>query len=262
MKNNFFIPSVNLFNEFMRLLYFILLILACGVIGEAQERVLIFTRNGKGYVHDNIPAASVALKKLCLEYGYVADVTDDTAVFTETGLKVYKCLIFANTNNEAFDSQTQKDALVKYIRNGGGFVGIHSASGSERQWPWFSAMVGGKFLRHPALQKFTIKTINKDHPATSFLDDSWEWEDECYFTNQLNPDIRVLLAVDLTTLNDDKKSEYPGNTFGNYFPLAWYHEFEGGREFYTSLGHKSEYYSNETFLRHLWGGISWAMGVK
>ena len=86
-----------------------------------------------------------------------------------------------------------------------------------------------------------------------------EWEDECYYLNQLNPDIKVLLAVDLTTITDEKKGEYPGEVFGTTFPLAWYHEFEGGRQFYTALGHKPEYYSNEKFLKHLWGGISWTM---
>jgi type 1 glutamine amidotransferase len=123
-------------------------------------------------------------------------------------------------------------------------------------------MLGGRFVRHPPLQKFTIKVIDKTHPSTNFLDDTWKWEDECYYTNQLNPDINVLLAVDLTTIKDEKKAEYPGETFGNYFPLAWYHEFEGGRQFYTSLGHKSEYYKDEKFLKHLLGGIKWAMNEK
>jgi type 1 glutamine amidotransferase len=123
-------------------------------------------------------------------------------------------------------------------------------------------MLGGRFVRHPPLQKFTIKVIDKAHPSTNFLADTWEWEDECYYTNQLNPDIHVLLAVDLSTVKDDKKAEYPGETFGNYFPLAWCHEFEGGRQFYTSLGHKSEYYKDEKFLKHLLGGIKWAVNKK
>jgi uncharacterized protein len=234
---------------------------------KAPKNILIYTHNGKGangkgYVHDNIPAAVEALKKLSAENGYKAESTDDPAFFTDANLKKFDCIIFSSTNNEAFDTEDQKKAFVNYIHSGRGFVGIHSASGSERQWPWFSDMLGGKFVRHPELQPFTIKVIDKTHSSTKFLGDSWAWEDECYYTNQLNPDIHVLLAVDLTTIKDEKKVEYPGATFGNYFPLAWCHEFEGGRQFYTALGHKSEYYKDEKFLKHLLGGIKWAMNEK
>lgn len=229
---------------------------------KAPKNILIYTHNGKGYVHDNIPHAVEALKKLCSENGYTAESTDDPAVFTPENMKKYRCIIFASTNNEAFDTEQQKQAFVEYIRGGGGFVGIHSASGSERKWPWFAAMLGGRFVRHPVLQPFTIKVIDKTHPSTKFLGDTWSWEDECYYTNNLNPDINVLLAVDLTTIKDDKKVEYPGATFGDYFPLAWSHEFDGGRQFYTALGHKAEYYKDEKFLKHILGGIKWTMDEK
>jgi uncharacterized protein len=229
---------------------------------KAPKKILIYTHNGKGYVHENIEASVEALKKLCADNGFQAEATADPAIFTTENLKKFSCIIFSNTNNEAFETEAQKQAFVTYTHNGGGFMGIHSASGSERQWPWFWAMLGGKFVRHPVLQKFTIKVIDKTHPSTKFLGDTWAWEDECYFTNQLNPDIKVLLAADLTTITDEKKVEYPGTTFGDYFPLAWCHEFEGGRQFYTSLGHKAEYYKDETFLKHLLGGLKWTMKEK
>jgi type 1 glutamine amidotransferase len=228
----------------------------------AQKKILIYTHNGKGYVHENIPASVDALTRLCKENGYEAVSTDDPAAFTKEKLATYQCIIFSNTNNEAFDTEDQKQAFVNYIQKGGGFVGIHSASGSERQWPWYWAMLGGKFVRHPKFQPFTIKVIDTNHPATSFLGGEWKWEDECYFTNQLNPDIHVLLAVDLTTVEDEKKVEYPGTTFGNYFPLAWCHEYDGGRQFYTALGHDSKHYQDSNFLKHLLGGIKWAMNEQ
>jgi type 1 glutamine amidotransferase len=242
------------------ILLFVPLLFISGI--KAPKKILIYTHNGKGYVHENIAASVEALKKLCADNGYQAEATDDPAVFTSENLKKFNCIIFSNTNNEAFETEAQKQAFVAYIHNGGGFMGIHSASGSERQWPWFAAMLGGRFVRHPKLQPFTIKVIDKSHPSTKFLGDTWAWEDECYFTNNLNPDIRVLLAADLTTITDEKKVEYPGTTFGDYFPLAWYHEFEGGRQFYTSLGHKAEYYKDETFLKHLLGGLKWTMKEK
>jgi uncharacterized protein len=245
----------------MKKIICIVFYLGCFSFASAQSKFLIYTRNGKGYVHENISASVDALKKLCHENGYETEVSNDPSIFTRENLKKYKCIIFSNTNNEGFESQSQKEAFVEYIHNGGGFVGIHSASGSERQWPWFSAMLGGKFVRHPKLQPFTIKVIDKTHPSTQFLGDTWEWEDECYFTDNLNPDIHVLLAADLSTIEDEEKAKYPGSTFGNYFPLAWCHEFEGGRQFYTALGHKAEYYKNEKFLKHLLGGIQWVVKV-
>ncbi len=228
----------------------------------AQKKILIYTHNGKGYKHANIQASVEALTKLCKEIGYQAVSSDDPTIFTPENLKNFSCIIFSNSNNEAFDTEAQKQALVDYTQNGGAFVGIHSASGSERQWAWFAAMLGGRFVRHPELQKFAIKVIDKEHPATKFLDDTWEWEDECYYLNHLNPDIHVLLAADLSTVKDDKRSEYPGVTFGDYFPIAWCHTYDGGRQFYTALGHKAEYYQDPKFLNHLSGGIRWALGKK
>ncbi len=228
----------------------------------AQKKILIYTKNGKGYVHENISASVEALTKLCKDNGYTSETSSDPALFTTDKLKTFTCIIFSNTNNEGFDTEAQRQAFVEYIHKGGAFVGIHSASGSERQWPWFWSLLGGKFVRHPELQKFTLKVIDPSHPSTKFLKDTWQWEDECYYTNNLNPDIHVVLAADLTTITDEKKSEYPGATFGNYFPIAWSHEFEGGRQFYTALGHKAEYYKDPVFLQHLLGGIKWTLGEK
>ena len=126
-------------------------LLACltaSVLGAAPERrVLVYTKNqvAQGlYVHANIPASVAALKKLGKENGFAVDVSDDPAAFTDQNLKRYKALVFDNTNNEIFDNEEQKTAFQRYIRAGGGFVGIHSATGSMRQWPWFWSVVGGK----------------------------------------------------------------------------------------------------------------------
>ena len=246
----------------MKRLTALLIFCFTAICSLAQKNILIYTHNGKGYVHENIAASVAALEKLCRENGYKTIATDDPSVFTPENLRSYQCIIFSNTNNEAFENQSQKDAFVNYIRQGGGFAGIHSASGSERQWPWFWAMLGGKFVRHPKFQQFTIKVIARDHPATNFLDDTWQWEDECYYLDNLNPDIHILLAADLTTIEDADKDKYPGKTFGNYFPLAWCHAYDGGRQFYTALGHESKHYENKQFLQHLLGGIQWTMKDK
>jgi uncharacterized protein len=249
----------------MRVILFLMLgfSLAMAMGGYAKkDRVLIYTRNGKGYVHDNVAASVRALTELCRDKGIAADQRDNPSVFTPDSLKRYRAVIFSNTNNEAFDGDSQRNAFVAYIRSGGGFVAIHSACGSEREWPWYWALVGGKFVRHPPMQKFIIKVIDRRHPSTAFLGDSWPWEDECYYLDHYNPDIHILLAADLTTVNDPERAAYPGVVFGDYSPLAWVHEFEGSRQFFTALGHKIEHYSDPLFRRHLQGGILWVLKME
>jgi len=229
---------------------------------ESQKRVLIYTKNGEGFVHDNINKSVIALKKICDELKISYVVSDDPSIFAAGFDKKFYAVIFSNTNNEAFDTEDQRMVFQKFIQNGGGFVGIHSACGSERDWPWFSAMVGAKFVRHPDFQPFDIKVLNKKHPSTYFLPDTWSWADECYFMNRINPDINVLLAADLTTIEDPEMEQYPGDTFGDLFPLAWYHEYDGGREFFTALGHDKKHYKDEYFIQHLKGGIIWVLEIN
>ena len=229
---------------------------------DKGKRALIYTKSGEGYIHKNIPTSIKALEEICKAEGILTDASEDPAVFTDENLKKYDILIFSNTNNKIFDTEEQKKALQKYIRNGGGYVGIHSASGGQRDWPWYWALVGGKFVRHPPYQKFDVVITDKNHPSTSFLGEKWKVEDECYFSNQLNPDINILLSADLTTIEDEKKSEYPSDTFGNYFPLCWSHEFDGGRQWYTALGHDTKTYNDPTFRKHLRGGILWVLCLE
>lgn len=227
-----------------------------------ELRVLVYQKNGKGFVHDNLAASADAIRELGKQNGFSVDVSTNPAVFGDETLKKYQALIFANSNNEAFENETQRAAFKRYIEGGGGFVGIHSSTGSERQWNYFQQVQGAKFLRHSPLQRFTINVIDPNHPATAHLNKTWAWADECYFFTNLNSDIKVLLAVDTSTLKDPKLATAPGQKSNEVFPLAWYHQFDGGREFYTALGHKIEYYADPVFRQHLLGGIRWALGEK
>jgi len=227
------------------------------------KKILVYTRNhvtnGKGFVHDNIADSVAAIKKIGAENGFESDVSDDPFVFTEDNLKQYAALVFSNSNNEAFETVAQRDAFRRYIRAGGGFVGIHSASGSEREWPWFWSLLGGKFRRHPKSQPFEIRVVETTHPATKDLPPTFTWDDECYYLDNLNPNLKPLLVTDPSKLEDPKLVEYPGTLFGDSMPIAWYHEFEGGRSFYTALGHKKEHYKDPLLVKQITGGILWAM---
>src|SRR6476660_10082904 len=138
-----------------------LAVLITAPILGAQKKILVYTRNytpdGKGYVHDNIAASVAAIKKIGAEKGITVDVSDDPTSFTDANLKQYSALVFSNSNNEAFATDAQREAFKRYIQSGGGFVGIHSASGSQRDWPYFWSVLGGKFLVHPKMQKFTVR---------------------------------------------------------------------------------------------------------
>jgi type 1 glutamine amidotransferase len=229
-----------------------------GNLGD-EKRVLIYTKNGEGYVHENIAASVAAMEKICAEEGILTEVSDQPSVFTSENLERYDAIIFSNSNNEGFDTREQKKAFQEYIRSGGGFMAIHSANATEREWPWYWAMVGGKFIRHAPHQEFDVLVTDPDNPSTAHLPARWTIKDECYYSFQLNPDIHVLLSADMTTVEDEGKDEYPGETFGQQFPLAWCHQFEGGRQFYTALGHDPWFYEDPLFVEHLRGGLLWTM---
>jgi len=230
--------------------------------GLTEKHILVYTRNGKGYVHDNIQSSVEAIKKMGAENGFAVDVTDDPLFFADSTLKQYKALVFANTNNEAYLNDSQRNAFKHYIESGGGFVGIHSASGSERDWPYFWSVLGGKFVRHPHQQVFLVRVKDANFPATRKLPATFEWKDECYLLDHLNPDIHVLLVTDRTKLDDPDKAKHPDEGFGDSLPLSWYHDFDGGREYYLALGHNKADYSNPLLYNQILGGILWAMGGK
>jgi type 1 glutamine amidotransferase len=250
-----------------KLLVLLLAVAAIVELGAAEKRVLVYTRNftkdGKGYVHDNIATSVEMIKKFGRENGFAVDASGQPSVFTDENLKQYQALIFSNSNNEAFENEEQRAVFQRYIRGGGGFVGIHSASGSERNWPCYWAVLGGKFRRHPPLQPFTIQVLVPKHPSAAHLGATWKWTDEFYYNEQLNPRMRVILAGEFRALADKKAPETdPGDAFGQLYPLAWCQEFDGGRQFYTALGHKIEYYADPNFQQHVLGGILWVLRVK
>ena len=221
-------------------------------------RLLVYTKNGKGYVHDNIPSAVACVRELGKQHGFSVDGSDDPAVFTDDNLKKYNALVFTSTNNNVFDTDAQKVALMRYVQAGGGFVGIHSVTGTERQWAWFKRLVGGTFVRHARHQRFKEIIIDTRHPSTAALPKIWECDDECYYIKEINPDLHVLAVHDLSSVNDKDKPEI----FGGTFPSVWCHEFDGGRQWYTALGHDAKTYSDPVFRGHILGGIQWVVAGK
>ena len=223
-------------------------------------RVLVYTKNGKGYVHDNIPSAVSCIQKLGKQYNFKVDTSRDASVMTESNLSRYTLLIFPSTNNDVFDTDLQRLAFRRYIEAGGGFVGIHSVTGTERNWKWFKMMLGGTFAWHAKFQKFKEQVIEPSHPSMRGLPNVWEKEDECYFAKELYPGPKVLQAHDLSSLNtsDTAQKNLIIKNAGGYaelYPSVWYYDFDGGHTWCTVLGHDKKDYSDPVYVKHIFQGI-------
>ncbi len=222
------------------------------------KRILVFTKNGKGYVHDNIASSIAAFLKMAKDFKFIADTTTNPALFTDNNLRKYDALIFSNTNNDVFETEEQRFALMRYIRAGGGFLGLHSASGTERNWTWFKQMLGATFLRHPPFQPLSIHVLDSTHPAMKNLPLGWETKDECYYFKEINPSIRILAFTDISHVKEGADSTLrKPDVFGDRYPCVWCQEFEGGRIWYTSLGHDKKDFSNPIYLALITEGLKW-----
>ena len=217
----------------------------------AMTRLLVYSRTA-GYRHDSIPAGIDTLRSLGEQAGYAVDATEDPAVFTPDSLSRYSVVAFLSTSGDVLDD-TGRDALRGYMAAGGAWLGIHGASTTEYNWPYFGGLAGAWFCKHPAEQTATITVEDPSHPATSHLPATWTWHDEWYnFRANPRPQVHVLLTVDEAT--------YDGGTMGADHPVAWCHEYGGGRCFYTALGHAAQTFTEPAFLRHLAGAVEWLTG--
>ncbi len=243
----------------------IFLLLTISLLANAQSerlnwkrvKVLVYTKNGKGYVHDNIPFALRCMQRLGQQYGFSVDTSSRPDVFSEGNLRQYTALIFASTNNDVFDNDTQRLAFRRYIEAGGGFVGIHSVLGTERNWPWFKRMMGGTFLWHPRFQPYTLRVLATQHPSMHNVPTVWSKSDECYFMKELSPGPTTVLAHELTSLNTDEadKIKASAGPYTELYPAAWFYDFDGGYTWCTALGHAKTDYDDPTFINHLFQGI-------
>ena len=215
-----------------------------------KPRVLVFTKT-KGYYHESIAAGKPAIQKLGGENDFLVDTTADAAYFVDDSLKNYAAVIFLNTTRNVLNAD-QQVAFERYIQAGGGFVGVHAAADTEYDWPWYNKLLGAYFSSHPHQQKAMVIIKDSSHASTSFLPSRWERFDEWYNYKNIQTDLKVVATLDETS--------YKGGTNGDFHPISWYHEFDGGRAFYTGLGHTNESYGEPLFLRHLLEGIRYAIG--
>jgi type 1 glutamine amidotransferase len=238
-------------------LFIALAILGVGFASAADQTaappfaLLVFSKT-TGFRHDSIPDGIAAIHALGSEHGFVVDDTEDAGRFTDSTLARYKVVVFLNTTGDILDTG-QKAAFERYIHSGGGFVGIHSASDTEYQWPWYGRLVGTWFASHPQIQRATVSIEDPNHPSTRDLPPKWERIDEWYnFRSDPRSIVHVLASLDEAT--------YSGGAMGADHPIAWCQTIDRGRSWYTAMGHTKEAYADPLFRLHLLGGIKSAAG--
>jgi type 1 glutamine amidotransferase len=216
-------------------------------------RVLVFSKT-TGYRHDSIPSGIAAIQKLGQQNNFVVDATEDDTQFSDANLARYAVVVFLSTTGDPVGTQPEKDAFQRYIEHGGGFVGIHAASDSGYNWPWYGKLVGAYFKQHPAQQNALIKVEDQNHPSTKGLPTQFTRFDEWYdFRTNPRGSVHVLTTVD--------DSSYTGSTMGADHPTTWCQNYDGGRAWYTGLGHTIESFSEANFLHLVLGGIQTAAGA-
>jgi type 1 glutamine amidotransferase len=259
---SFFINSFNTMKG-TKLLLVLLVVHACisfSAKAQKQFKALIVTTTN-GWHHESLHAGVIALKELAARNFFDAVLFEDPDSFTDKNLEQYQVVIFLNTTGDILNPEQQK-VLERFIQSGKGFVGIHSASDTEYDWQWYTKLVGRMFHIHPVVQTAKLQVLDAGFPGLQSFSQGKLWTEEWYeFGEEKVKDLHYVLAVDETTYNP--KVNWPqrnkkGEGMGKVHPVAWYHNYDGGRSFYTALGHLPSNFSNEAFLNHLYAGILWA----
>lgn len=234
------------------LAFIAVLFVACNHTSDSP-RILVFSKTA-GWYHESIPDGIAAIQQLGAENGFAVDTTKDAGFFTADRLKQYDAVVFLSTTGDVLNEDQQK-AFEQYIQSGGGYAGIHAAADTEYEWPWYNKLVGAYFLNHPNdpnVREAVIDVIDPTHASTHMLPSRWKRTDEWYNYKSINPAIHWVATLDEKT--------YEGGVHGDQHPIAWYHNYAGGRAFYTGGGHTKESFKEPLFLKHLLGGIQYAMG--
>jgi type 1 glutamine amidotransferase len=219
--------------------------------GSGPLQVLVFTRT-EGFRHDSIRSGLALFEELERRGEIALRATEDAAQLVRE-LSQLEVVVFLSTSGDVLD-EAQQDALESFVRAGGGFVGVHAAADTEYDWPFYAELLGARFENHPHVQRARISVEAADHPATLFLPEIWERDDEWYDfdRNPRESGVQVLLTLDETS--------YEGGNDGADHPIAWSRTLDQGRSFYTALGHTEESWREPLFAQHIEGALRWAAG--
>jgi len=235
---------------------------------QKQFNALLVTTT-RGWHHESIHAGVLAIQQLGVKHNFRVDLLEDNNGFTDKTMANYQVVIFLNTTGDILNNEEQK-VMERFIQSGKGFMGIHSASDTEYDWAWYTQLVGRMFHIHPAIQSARLNVLDASFPGLEGFANNKQWTDEWYeFGPDQSKDLKTVLAVDENSYNP--KADWPANPqraavsgkgMGAFHPIAWYHNFDGGRAFYTNLGHVPNDFTDPTYLSHIAAGIIWAATGK
>jgi type 1 glutamine amidotransferase len=237
-----------------------LMCLAQGAGGK--KKVLIYSQSF-GFRHSvvtrpltgELSHAEKILKQILTREGYEVFVSQDFNDLNGDQFKNYDAIIFYTSGNPAIN----RDNLMKWLKDGGAFVGIHAATDTYKDWPEYVKAIGGSFKTHKQQRKATLKVEAPEHPALRAVPQGWQIKDEFYLHDNLSRDnVKVLMSID-TEKTSKEDLEAMGMEPGGDYPLAWTNEVGKGKVFYTALGHREDVWTNETYQKHLLGGLAWAL---
>ncbi|MBI2731645.1 MAG: ThuA domain-containing protein [Sphingobacteriales bacterium] len=242
--------------------FFLLLLFISSVDAQKQFKALLVTTT-RGWHHESLHYGVVALNKMAQRNNFELVLQQDPKIITDKYLADFQVVIFLCTTGDIFDSAQQK-VFERYIQSGKGYVGVHSASDTEYDWEWYNKLVGRMFHIHPAIQTASLQVLNDSFPGMKSFTNHQLWTDEWYeFGPEKVSGLNYLLAVDEKSYNPIADwGAKKGRGMGTLHPISWYHDFDGGRSFYTALGHVPAVFEEESFLHHLYGGIYWAATGK
>lgn len=249
--------------DFTCIILSIVVILSFSLSRAAAEPSLeILSFNGDtGFVHKSKLLAEKMIVDLGADNGWQVSTSSDPSIFTETDLSRFDVIVFCNNcgTESAIFNEEQQRGFQKYIRGGGAFVGIHCAGAIWHETgdfkDWYEKLIGTRLVAHPPVQSARLIVEDRAHVSTFHLPIHWNVKDEWHrFGSNPREEVHVLISLD--------ESSYKGKDkmFGDH-PISWHQEYDGGRSFFTTLGHTKEIYGNQHYRDHILGGIKWAAGL-
>lgn len=247
---------------FTWLLFSVCWFLTDALSAQKQFKVLLFTRT-MGWHHESIKDGVEAFQKLAERHFFDMEWQENADWFTDEKLKTYDVIVFLNTTGDILN-EAQQAAMQRFIQSGKGFVGIHSASDTEYNWEWYTRLVGRMFVSHPAIQTARLHPVNRKFMGMSNFQSPHWFTDEWYIlTPEKQSGLTYLLEIDESSyFAGNPTKDYPQGGMNGKHPISWFHEYDGGRSFYTAIGHLPGVYGDPVFLDHLFGGLYWAATGK
>ena len=231
----------------------ILLLALLPAAALAQPKKVLYVTHSAGFVHDCLPLSQQVLRDIAARAGGL-DLTATNDLSALNDLRDYTAVAFF-TSGELKLSSEQKEGLLAFVRNGGGFLGFHSATDTLYGWPEYGDLIGARFDGHPWVQSVRIDVEDPAHPATRHLAPSFTITDEIYQFREFSRDkVRVLMTLDTGSVDPHAAGV---NRTDNDFALAWVRPYGNGRMFYTALGHFEDTWRDPRFQQMVEQSLLW-----